>query len=87
MHGPLARLKARFEYLRALRYELHMLPRCDQVQVCTRENGEYLAGFLPREPGGAPAGGTARGHRHRGLRFLARRTRTVHHAVSGQLPA
>ncbi|MFN7997112.1 MAG: glycosyltransferase [Bryobacteraceae bacterium] len=41
------RLKASYEYLRALRYELTMLRRCDQVQVCTRENGEYLASFLP----------------------------------------
>ena len=49
MHGTLARIKARYEYLRALRYELGMLPRCDRVQVCTRENGEYLAGFLPRK--------------------------------------
>ena len=47
MAGALARVKARYEYLRALRYELSMLPRCDRVQVCTRENGAYLAGFLP----------------------------------------
>ena len=45
MPGALARLKARFEYLRALRYELRLLGRCDQVQVCTRENREYLASF------------------------------------------
>src|ERR1039457_2164421 len=38
MPGTLARIKARYEYLRALRYELGMLPRCDRVQVCTREN-------------------------------------------------
>ena len=50
MPGALARAKARYEYLRALRYELRMLPRCDRVQVCTRENGDYLAGFLPRMP-------------------------------------
>ncbi len=48
MPGSFARVKARYEYLRALRYELDMLPHCDQVQVCTRENAEYLAGFLPR---------------------------------------
>jgi GT2 family glycosyltransferase len=42
------KLTARFEYLRALRYELRMLPRCDRVQVCTLENKEYLASFLPR---------------------------------------
>ena len=49
MPGTLARIKARYEYLRALRYELGMLRRCDRVQVCTRENGDYLAGFLPRK--------------------------------------
>jgi GT2 family glycosyltransferase len=49
MPGTLARIKARYEYLRALRYELGMLPRCDRVQVCTRDNAEYLAGFLPRK--------------------------------------
>lgn len=41
------RVRAGFEYLRALRYELRQLPRCDRVQVCTRENREYLASFLP----------------------------------------
>ena len=48
MPGAVARLKARFEYLRALRYELRILERCDQVQVCTLENREYLASFLPK---------------------------------------
>ncbi len=47
MPGALARAKARYEYLRALRFELQMLPQCDRVQVCTRENAEYLATFLP----------------------------------------
>jgi len=51
MAGAGAKLKARFEYLRALRYELEMLKRCDQVQVCTRENREYLASFLPEMNG------------------------------------
>ena len=41
------RWKAGFEYLRALRYELSILPGCDLVQVCTRENGRYLTSFLP----------------------------------------
>ncbi|HVN06752.1 MAG TPA: glycosyltransferase [Bryobacteraceae bacterium] len=48
MPGVLSRTKARYEYLRALRYELRMLRHCDQVQVCTRENGAYLAEFLPQ---------------------------------------
>ena len=61
MPGTLARIKARYEYLRALHYELGMLRRCDQVQVCTRENGEYLAGFLPRS-------GALRGRLQAGLR-------------------
>jgi GT2 family glycosyltransferase/glycosyltransferase involved in cell wall biosynthesis len=43
----LARWKARIEYLRALRYELRLLRRCDQVQVCTRQNREYLLEFEP----------------------------------------
>jgi len=61
MPGALARIKARYEYLRTLRYELGMLRRCDRVQVCTRENGEYLAGFLPRN-------GALRGRLQAGLR-------------------
>ena len=40
-------LKARFEYLRALRYELRALPRFDQVQACTPANRDYLLSFLP----------------------------------------
>ena len=47
MRGGLDRVKARFEYLRAIRYELRTLPECDRVQVCTRENREYLESFLP----------------------------------------
>jgi GT2 family glycosyltransferase/glycosyltransferase involved in cell wall biosynthesis len=46
-YGP-ARLKAGFEYLRALRFELGILPRMDRIQVCTRENKEYLVSFLPK---------------------------------------
>ena len=47
MRGPLERLKARFEYLRALRYELRALPAFDQVQVCTQANRDYLLSYLP----------------------------------------
>jgi glycosyltransferase involved in cell wall biosynthesis len=39
--------KAAFEYLRALRYELKILPKFDRVQVCSPENGDYLISFLP----------------------------------------
>ncbi len=44
--GAVARMKARFEYLRALRFELRKLPEFDQVQVCTRANADYLLSFL-----------------------------------------
>ena len=40
--------KATYEYLRALRYELRMLPRFDRVQVCSPENANYLLSFLPQ---------------------------------------
>jgi glycosyltransferase involved in cell wall biosynthesis len=48
MNNALDRMKARFEYLRAIRYELSLLPSCDEIQVCTRENKAYIEGFLPR---------------------------------------
>lgn len=47
MHGSFDRLKARFEYLRAVRFELRLLPRCDHIQVCTVENKNYLESFAP----------------------------------------
>jgi O-antigen biosynthesis protein len=46
--SPLERLQARWEYLRALRYELRMLPAPDRIQVCSRDNAEYLESFLPQ---------------------------------------
>ena len=48
MTSSIEKLKARWEYLRALRYELRLLPRMDRVQVCSRENGDYLASFFRR---------------------------------------
>ncbi|MDR3701774.1 MAG: glycosyltransferase [Candidatus Sulfopaludibacter sp.] len=48
MIGLTEEWKARYEYLRALRYELRTLPRFDQVQVCTPANREYLLSYLPR---------------------------------------
>ncbi len=45
--GMLETAKAGYEYLRALRYELRVLPRFDRVQVCSPENGNYLLSFLP----------------------------------------
>jgi len=43
--------KAAFEYLRALRYELRTLPQIDSIQVCSRENRDYLLSFLPQLAG------------------------------------
>jgi len=45
--GALWKVRAAVEYLRALRYELRVLPELDRVQLCSRENREYLLGFLP----------------------------------------
>jgi GT2 family glycosyltransferase len=45
--GLLRRPKAAFEYLRALRYELAILPKFDRVQICGPKNREYLQSFLP----------------------------------------
>jgi GT2 family glycosyltransferase/glycosyltransferase involved in cell wall biosynthesis len=41
------KIEARWEYLRALRYELRMLPKLDRIQVCSRDNADYLLSFLP----------------------------------------
>ena len=47
MTGTSERISAAWEYLRALRYELRMLPTLDRIQVCSRDNAEYLLSFLP----------------------------------------
>jgi hypothetical protein len=45
--SALARLQARVEYLRALRFELRQLPRADRVQVCSADNRAVLESYLP----------------------------------------
>ncbi len=45
--GLSSKAKAVYEYMRALRYELRLLPRFDRIQVCSRENAQYLTSFLP----------------------------------------
>ena len=45
--GAVGEVKARVEYLRALRYELQALPPFDQVQVCTPAQRDYLLEFRP----------------------------------------
>jgi hypothetical protein len=46
--GLAAKLSSRFEYLRALRWELNMLPRVDRIQVCSPQKQRLLVSFLPR---------------------------------------
>jgi GT2 family glycosyltransferase len=47
MTSPIEKTQARWEYLRALRFELRLLPRLDRIQVCSKDNGDYLTSFLP----------------------------------------
>ena len=49
--APAARVSASYEYLRALRYELRLLPKLDRIQTCTEENRRYLLSYLPRLDG------------------------------------
>lgn len=49
--GWRTRLEAAWEYMRALRHELRLLPRLDRVQVCSRANAEYLLRYLPELAG------------------------------------
>lgn len=51
MTGVMNRITAGFEYLRAMRYELKLLPHVDRIQVCSVDNGRYLAEFLPEIKG------------------------------------
>jgi GT2 family glycosyltransferase/glycosyltransferase involved in cell wall biosynthesis len=47
MKNPLERVQGRWEYLRAIRYELRLLPKPDRIQVCSQNNSDYLLSFLP----------------------------------------
>jgi O-antigen biosynthesis protein len=47
MTSAIEKVQARWEYLRALRFELRLLPHLDRIQVCSRENGDYVASFRP----------------------------------------
>jgi len=46
--GVFPRIRARWEYLRALRYELRMLPTADRIQACSQDNADYIASFVPK---------------------------------------
>jgi GT2 family glycosyltransferase len=48
MRSARERTVSRWEYLRAIRYELKLLPRLDRIQLCSRDNAEYLQSFLPQ---------------------------------------
>jgi O-antigen biosynthesis protein len=45
--GVFPQIRAQWEYLRAIRYELRMLAKADRIQVCSQDNAEYIASFLP----------------------------------------
>ncbi len=45
--SPLRKASAGFEYLRALRYELQAVESADLVQMCSKENMDYLLSFVP----------------------------------------
>lgn len=47
LKSPLDKIQARWEYLRALRYELRLLPKVDRIQVCSPDNAGHLLSFLP----------------------------------------
>jgi GT2 family glycosyltransferase len=49
--GPAGKLSGFVEYLRALRYELKLLPTLDEVQTCTEENTRHVLSFLPELEG------------------------------------
>ena len=51
MKGLLKKTKAALEYLKALHYELGLLPQLDRVQVCSRDNQQHLLSFLPQLTG------------------------------------
>ena len=78
-------IQARWEYLRALRWELRMLPEVDRIQVCSRDNADYLLSFLPQLKGRIDDG-YPRGDRHVALYLQPRRPGAVHDLVSGKLP-
>ena len=47
VRNPFKKVQHAWEYLRAIRYELGMLPKADRVQVCSRDNRQFLESYLP----------------------------------------
>ena len=46
--GALTAARTACEYMRALRYELRVLPQFDRIHVCSQANADYLLRFLPQ---------------------------------------
>jgi len=51
MANFMERITAHWQYMRSLRWELRTLPSLDRIQVCSRDNGDYLLSFLPELKG------------------------------------
>ena len=88
VRSPLDRLKARFEYLRAIRFELESAAACDHIRSAREENKRYLESFLtglsPRIDAGLRAGIDTSPIPIRAAR--ANRTRCCFWEVSGTFP-
>jgi O-antigen biosynthesis protein len=51
VRNPFKRVQHTWEYLRAMKYELTLLPKMHRVQVCSSDNREYIESFLPEMRG------------------------------------
>jgi len=51
VRNPFKRVQHTWEYLRAMKYELTLLPKMHRVQVCSSDNRAYLESFLPQMQG------------------------------------
>lgn len=56
IRGMFPRIRARWEYLRAIRYELRMLQTANRIQVCSDDNAAYIESFLPKLRGRVDSG-------------------------------
>lgn len=51
VRNPFKKIQHTWEYLRAMKYELTLLPKMHRVQVCSSDNREYIESFLPEMKG------------------------------------
>ena len=84
MIGVFSEMKARIEYLRALRYELGVLPGV-RPGAGLHAGESRVPAQLPPGTGCAHAGRSARRHRHRALPVPPARPRAADHALPRQL--